>query len=174
MAYKAKSKKNKITSELHPPEPDTLNQKFLQDNEESDAECRIFVGCHDGYSKFDGVLGSESIALEIEGNFEIIMPNGDREHIQGEKLSFCTCGQSKNKPFCDQTHQKVHNVVEDDTDVWDQMDDYERIQTLIAIKKSHQDFRLKDRKDLVAPDDYLKMREIGREIDQEMLENENG
>ena len=92
--------------------------------------------------------------------------------IENDKLSFCTCGQSKNKPFCDQTHQRVHNVVEGEEDVWDQMDDYERIQTLISIKKSHMDFRLKERKDPKFGD-YARMKEIGKEITEEMLENES-
>ena len=52
------------------------------------------------------------------------------------------------------------------------MDDYERIQTLIAIKKSHMDFRLKERKDLKVGD-YERMKEIGKEITEEMWENES-
>ena len=171
----AKSKAKK-SAETHLPDTDsnnTIEEKTPWTGDKtSKSATKVFVGSHGGYVKYDGVLGAESIALEIEGDFELIMPNGDKKIIENDKLSFCTCGQSKNKPFCDQTHQRVHNVVEGEEDVWDQMDDYERIQTLISIKKSHMDFRLKERKDLKFGD-YARMKEIGKEITEEMLENDS-
>ena len=42
-----------------------------------------------------------------EGNFLIESGDGDHAVLCSGKLSFCRCGQSANKPFCDGTHKKV-------------------------------------------------------------------
>ena len=54
-----------------------------------------------GYSK-----NNWSIALEVYGRHRIVYPNGTSE-VVNTKSSFCTCGQSRTKPFCDQTHQTM-------------------------------------------------------------------
>lgn len=44
-------------------------------------------------------------SLKIEGNFEIVDKAGNHYDLQGrEVLGLCRCGQSKNKPFCDGSH----------------------------------------------------------------------
>ena len=47
-----------------------------------------------------------SVALEVFGRHRIVYPNGTSE-VVNTKSSFCTCGQSRTKPFCDQTHQTM-------------------------------------------------------------------
>ncbi len=43
--------------------------------------------------------------LRIESDFEIVDKNGNVYDLAGrEMLSLCRCGLSKNKPFCDGTH----------------------------------------------------------------------
>ena len=92
----AKSKAKK-SAETHLPDTDsnnTIEEKTPWTGDRtSKSATKVFVGSHGGYVKYDGVLGAESIALEIEGDFELIMPNGDKKIIENDKLSFCTCGQ---------------------------------------------------------------------------------
>ena len=43
--------------------------------------------------------------LRIESDFEIVDRNGNVYDLAGrEVLSLCRCGLSKNKPFCDGSH----------------------------------------------------------------------
>ena len=43
--------------------------------------------------------------LRIESDFEIVDKNGNVYDLAGrEMLSLCRCGLSKNKPFCDGSH----------------------------------------------------------------------
>ena len=45
-------------------------------------------------------------SLRVEGDFEIVDPNGNNYGLGGRTLvSFCRCGLSKNKPFCDGSHK---------------------------------------------------------------------
>jgi CDGSH-type Zn-finger protein len=45
-------------------------------------------------------------SLKIEGDFEIVDPQGNAYGLQGRTtLGLCRCGQSKNKPFCDGSHR---------------------------------------------------------------------
>ncbi|MBY0479532.1 MAG: CDGSH iron-sulfur domain-containing protein [Chitinophagaceae bacterium] len=45
-------------------------------------------------------------SLKVEGNFEVVDKNGVHYNLQGrEVVSFCRCGHSKNKPFCDGSHK---------------------------------------------------------------------
>lgn len=45
-------------------------------------------------------------SLKIEGDFEIVDPEGNAYGLGGRELvSLCRCGQSKNKPFCDGSHK---------------------------------------------------------------------
>jgi CDGSH-type Zn-finger protein len=53
-------------------------------------------------------------SLKIEGDFEIVDKAGNNYDLQGrEVLGLCRCGNSKNKPFCDGTHNGnfVHEAV---------------------------------------------------------------
>ncbi len=44
-------------------------------------------------------------SVKIEGDFEIVDRNGNAYGLQGRTvLSICRCGLSKNKPFCDGSH----------------------------------------------------------------------
>jgi len=44
-------------------------------------------------------------SLRIEGQIEIVDKNGNTYNLQGrEVISLCRCGLSKNKPFCDGSH----------------------------------------------------------------------
>ena len=53
-------------------------------------------------------------SLKIEGEFEIVDPQGNMYGLNGRDLvSICRCGLSKNKPFCDGAHRGhfEHNAV---------------------------------------------------------------
>ena len=41
----------------------------------------------------------------IEGNYELV--GGDQQVNTAKKMSYCRCGASENKPFCDGTHKKI-------------------------------------------------------------------
>ncbi|HKZ67034.1 MAG TPA: CDGSH iron-sulfur domain-containing protein [Chitinophagaceae bacterium] len=44
-------------------------------------------------------------SVKIEGNFEILDRNGDQYDLAGrDVVSICRCGLSRNKPFCDGSH----------------------------------------------------------------------
>ncbi len=44
-------------------------------------------------------------SLKIEGDLEIKDKNGTVYNLQGrDAVSLCRCGHSKNKPFCDGSH----------------------------------------------------------------------
>jgi CDGSH-type Zn-finger protein len=45
-------------------------------------------------------------SLRVEGDLEIVDKNGNVYELGGrEVISFCRCGMSKNKPFCDGAHK---------------------------------------------------------------------
>jgi CDGSH-type Zn-finger protein len=47
-------------------------------------------------------------SLKVEGNFTIYDQEGRPFDIAGRTvISFCRCGHSQNKPFCDGSHRKV-------------------------------------------------------------------
>jgi CDGSH-type Zn-finger protein len=47
-------------------------------------------------------------SIRIEGDFEILDPNGVAFGLAGRTvISLCRCGQSANKPFCDGSHNRV-------------------------------------------------------------------
>ena len=53
-------------------------------------------------------------SLRIEGEFEIVDPQGNAYGLEGRTLvSICRCGMSQNKPFCDGSHKGhfEHNAV---------------------------------------------------------------
>ena len=46
--------------------------------------------------------------LRVEGEFTIYDVAGDAFDIAGRTvISFCRCGHSENKPFCDGSHKRV-------------------------------------------------------------------
>ena len=76
-----------------------------------------------------------SVALEVFGRHRIVYPNGTSE-VVNTKSSFCTCGQSRTKPFCDQTHQSFM-ADPDDTDSevkWEYLTNKERKAIMDGIK----------------------------------------
>ena len=44
-------------------------------------------------------------AYRVEGEFQIVKPDGTEIPHQGQAVSLCRCGHSKTKPFCDATHR---------------------------------------------------------------------
>lgn len=45
-------------------------------------------------------------SLRVEGDFEVVDKDGNKYDLGGRSLvSFCRCGLSKNKPFCDGSHK---------------------------------------------------------------------
>jgi CDGSH-type Zn-finger protein len=53
-------------------------------------------------------------SLRIEGDFEVADKTGASYNLAGREIvSFCRCGLSKNKPFCDGSHNGhfEHNAV---------------------------------------------------------------
>lgn len=53
-------------------------------------------------------------SLRVEGEFEIVDANGNKFGLDGRTvISFCRCGLSENKPFCDGSHKgKFEHEVE--------------------------------------------------------------
>ncbi|MDY0210019.1 MAG: CDGSH iron-sulfur domain-containing protein [Acholeplasma sp.] len=43
--------------------------------------------------------------LSVSGNMKVF--DGDHQYEQKPKVSLCRCGASKNKPFCDGSHQAI-------------------------------------------------------------------
>ena len=53
-------------------------------------------------------------SLKVDGEFEVIDKEGNLYDLGGrEVISFCRCGLSQNKPFCDGSHRDHfdHNAV---------------------------------------------------------------
>ncbi len=48
----------------------------------------------------------ENGSLLVIGNLEVRMPDGT-VIVKGPRTSFCRCGASANKPFCDGAHRNV-------------------------------------------------------------------
>jgi len=45
-------------------------------------------------------------SLKVEGDFEVVDALGGVYNLQGRTVvSFCRCGRSANKPFCDGSHK---------------------------------------------------------------------
>lgn len=45
-------------------------------------------------------------SLKVEGELEVLDATGAAYNLQGrEVVSFCRCGRSANKPFCDGSHK---------------------------------------------------------------------
>ncbi len=53
-------------------------------------------------------------SLKVEGDIMVVDAQGNEYNLQGRTtVSFCRCGLSKNKPFCDGAHNGhfEHNAV---------------------------------------------------------------
>ena len=75
------------------------------------------------------------IAYEAWGKFKIVYPNGEEELVEG-KSAFCSCGRTRQWPFCDQTHQSFM-ADPDDTDSevkWEYLTNKERKAIMDGIK----------------------------------------
>jgi CDGSH-type Zn-finger protein len=47
-------------------------------------------------------------SIRVEGDFEVFDVNGKKFDLSGRTaVSFCRCGHSSDKPFCDGTHKNV-------------------------------------------------------------------
>jgi CDGSH-type Zn-finger protein len=47
-------------------------------------------------------------SLKVEGDFTVYDVEGNAFDLAGRTIiSFCRCGHSENKPFCDGSHRKV-------------------------------------------------------------------
>ena len=45
-------------------------------------------------------------SLKVDGEFEVVDKNGNEYDLAGRTIvSFCRCGLSQNKPFCDGSHK---------------------------------------------------------------------
>ena len=45
-------------------------------------------------------------SLKVQGDFEVVDKEGNVYNLQGRDIvSFCRCGLSQNKPFCDGAHR---------------------------------------------------------------------
>lgn len=52
------------------------------------------------------ILVNANGSLKVEGDFEIVDPQGNAYGLQGRTVvSLCRCGRSGNKPFCDGSHK---------------------------------------------------------------------
>jgi CDGSH-type Zn-finger protein len=52
------------------------------------------------------ILVNTNGSLKLEGDFEIVDPQGNVYGLQGRTVvSLCRCGRSNNKPFCDGSHK---------------------------------------------------------------------
>jgi CDGSH-type Zn-finger protein len=78
------------------------------------------------------------VALECEGKFRIVHTDGTEEIIEG-KTPLCSCGHSKTKPYCDQTHQQFLADEENPNSkvLWEYLTNKERYEILNGIKLDH-------------------------------------
>lgn len=100
---------------------DTDKRPWIQpENATADAIAETVQRCPTGalqYARHDGV-GDEprpdettiqvrpNGPLFVRGNIKVTDLNGD-VLFESVRAAFCRCGQSENKPFCDNTHRKV-------------------------------------------------------------------
>jgi CDGSH-type Zn-finger protein len=54
------------------------------------------------------IVANNNGPLRVEGDFTVCDPEGNTFDLSGRTvISFCRCGHSENKPFCDGSHRKV-------------------------------------------------------------------
>lgn len=52
------------------------------------------------------IIVNSNGSLRVEGDFEVVDKSGNKYELGGRSLvSFCRCGLSGNKPFCDGSHK---------------------------------------------------------------------
>jgi CDGSH-type Zn-finger protein len=53
------------------------------------------------------IIVNNNGSLKVEGEFEVVDMQGNAYGLQGRTVvSFCRCGLSNNKPFCDGSHKE--------------------------------------------------------------------
>lgn len=53
------------------------------------------------------IIVNSNGSLKVEGDFEVFDKNGNPYGLGGRTaVSFCRCGLSNNKPFCDGSHKE--------------------------------------------------------------------
>lgn len=56
------------------------------------------------------IIVNNNGSLKVEGEFEVVDMQGNAYGLQGRTVvSFCRCGLSNNKPFCDGAHKEKFN-----------------------------------------------------------------
>lgn len=56
------------------------------------------------------IIVNSNGSLKVEGEFEVVDMQGNAYGLQGRTVvSFCRCGLSNNKPFCDGAHKEKFN-----------------------------------------------------------------
>ena len=87
------------------------------------------------------------IALEVWGKFKVVYPDGREEIVEG-KHAFCTCGLSRTKPYCDQTHQCFRSDPSDTSRSkevkWEFLTNKERHDIMNGIKIDHLEVKARD------------------------------
>ena len=54
------------------------------------------------------IIVNNNGSLKVEGEFTVYDVDGNAFDLAGRNvISFCRCGHSENKPFCDGSHRKV-------------------------------------------------------------------
>ena len=54
------------------------------------------------------IIVNNNGSLKVEGDFVVCDMQGTPFDLSGRKIiSFCRCGHSENKPFCDGAHRRV-------------------------------------------------------------------
>jgi CDGSH-type Zn-finger protein len=54
------------------------------------------------------IIVNNNGSIKVEGDFVIYDAEGNPFDLSGRKIiSFCRCGHSENKPFCDGSHRKI-------------------------------------------------------------------
>ena len=81
---------------------------------------------------------THEVAHEIYGKFKIVHTDGTEEIVEGS-TPLCSCGHSKQKPYCDQTHQQF--LADEDNPnskvKWEYLTNKERYEILNGIKLDH-------------------------------------
>ena len=97
---------------------DVKARPWIRPNHASAEELmEVISRCPSGALQFEQVNGATEIPaspttfrhlpegqLEVRGNLAFVTESG--ETMRETRVTLCTCGQSNNKPFCDNSHQK--------------------------------------------------------------------
>jgi uncharacterized Fe-S cluster protein YjdI/CDGSH-type Zn-finger protein len=100
---------------------DTAKKPWIQpEHAAADAIADVIHRCPSGALRYERLDGgsSEVTPDEITGNFAengplylrgaIKLTDGEGQTLfEGPRVALCRCGASKNKPFCDRSHQEI-------------------------------------------------------------------